>query len=87
MKLGFKKTLTELIRNEDGGSSVKISFLGILGLLFIGLKLGGVIAWSWWWVLLPLYGPFAIVLGIILLGLFGFGVGVGILGMSNSFRR
>lgn len=33
-----------------------MTFLGLLGLLFIGLKLTGVIAWSWWLVLLPLYG-------------------------------
>jgi len=38
-----------------------VSFFSLLGLLFIGLKLGGAIAWSWWWVLLPLYGPTALV--------------------------
>lgn len=32
-------------------------FFGILGLLFIALKLTGFIAWSWWWVLAPLWGP------------------------------
>lgn len=31
-------------------------FLALLGLLFIGLKLGGAIDWSWGWVLLPFYG-------------------------------
>ena len=41
---------------------MKITFPMLLGLLFIGLKLGHAIAWSWWWVLLPLYGPLAIVL-------------------------
>lgn len=35
---------------------MKIGFLGLLGLLFIGLKLAGIITWSWWLVLLPLYG-------------------------------
>lgn len=35
----------------------QISFLALLGLLFIGLKLGSVIDWSWWLVLLPFYGP------------------------------
>jgi fatty acid desaturase len=39
-----------------------ISFLGALTLLFIALKLTGHIAWSWWWVLSPLWIPFAIVL-------------------------
>lgn len=27
----------------------------LLLVLFIGLKLGGVINWSWWWVLSPLW--------------------------------
>ena len=31
-----------------------ISFTGLLTILFIGLKLTGFIAWSWWWVLSPL---------------------------------
>ena len=35
-------------------SSGGISFLGLLTILFIGLKLGYVIDWSWWWVLSPL---------------------------------
>ena len=43
-----------------------ISFTGLLGLLFIALKLTGVIDWSWWLVLLPIYAPLALV-GIILL--------------------
>lgn len=42
-----------------------VGFFGLLGLLFIGLKLGGVINWSWWYVLLPIYGPALIVLLII----------------------
>ena len=33
-----------------------ISFFSLLGLVFITLKLCGVIDWSWWWVLLPIYG-------------------------------
>lgn len=36
-------------------------FFPLLALLFIGLKLGGVIAWSWLWVLAPLWIPLAIV--------------------------
>lgn len=41
---------------EKESSSSGVGFLGLLCLLFIGLKLGGVINWSWWWVLLPIYG-------------------------------
>jgi hypothetical protein len=36
-------------------------FLPALALLFIGLKLAGAIAWSWWWVTLPLWGGLALV--------------------------
>lgn len=32
-------------------------FLPALALLFIGLKLGKVIEWSWWWILAPLWIP------------------------------
>lgn len=39
-----------------------ISFYSLLGLLFIGLKLGGVITWSWWWVLAPIWIPIALVI-------------------------
>ena len=31
-------------------------FLGLLGICFIVLKLTSVIAWSWWFVLMPIYG-------------------------------
>lgn len=39
--------------------------LGILGLIFITLKLCNVIAWSWWWVLAPFWIPFAVVIAMI----------------------
>ena len=32
-----------------------MTLLGLLGLIFIVLKLVGVIAWSWWFVLSPLF--------------------------------
>lgn len=32
---------------------MRIPFWQLLTLLFIGLKLGDVIDWSWWWVLSP----------------------------------
>lgn len=51
--------------NNNGG----VSFLGLLALLFIGLKLGNVITWSWLWVLSPLWIPLALV-GFILLIVF-----------------
>ena len=39
---------------------MKIGFLGMLALIFITLKLTGYIAWSWIWVLAPLWGGFAL---------------------------
>lgn len=37
-----------------------VGFAGLLTLLFIGLKLGHVIDWSWWWVLSPMWITFAL---------------------------
>ena len=36
-------------------SSGGISFVGLLTIVFIVLKLTGFITWSWWWVLSPLW--------------------------------
>ena len=35
-----------------------VGFFGLLTLVFIVLKLTGVISWSWVWVLAPLWIPF-----------------------------
>lgn len=45
-----------------------IGFCGLLTILFIALKLTDVITWSWWWVLAPMWIPFAIVLLFIIFG-------------------
>lgn len=37
-----------------------IGFGSLLFLLFLTLKLTGVIAWSWWWVTAPLWGGIAL---------------------------
>ena len=39
-----------------------IGVLGLLGVVFVTLKLLGVITWSWWWVTAPFWGGFAILL-------------------------
>ena len=44
-----------------------IGFTGALALIFITLKLCGVIGWSWWWVLSPILIPLGI-LAVILIG-------------------
>lgn len=48
------------------------SLAGILGIAFIILKLLGVIAWSWWWVLAPFWIPFAIALVVFVVAFFLF---------------
>jgi hypothetical protein len=44
-----------------------IGFFGLLAIVFITLKLTGYIAWSWWWVLSPLWLPISVVISIALL--------------------
>lgn len=41
--------------------------LGLLGVVFIDLKLCHVINWPWWWVTFPFWGGFAIILGLVVL--------------------
>jgi hypothetical protein len=42
--------------------SVNFPILGILGLIFITLKLTGYITWSWLWVLSPFWIPIGILI-------------------------
>jgi hypothetical protein len=46
--------------NKKNSSAGGIGLLGLLALIFITLKLTGVIGWNWWWVLSPLWIPAAI---------------------------
>lgn len=51
--------------NENNSTaSGGVGFLGFLTILFIGLKLGNVINWSWFWVLSPMI--FSAGLGLLL---------------------
>jgi hypothetical protein len=43
--------------NNNTTSVVRIGIGGVLLILFITLKLCGVIQWSWWWVLAPVWIP------------------------------
>jgi len=45
----------------DSKQTGGIGFIGMLTILFIALKLIGVISWSWWWVLSPILGSIAVV--------------------------
>jgi len=58
------------VSRDSSGSSSGGGGLGlpaVLGVVFVVLKLVGVIGWSWWWVLAPFWGSFA--LGLVVLAL------------------
>lgn len=44
-----------------------LSTLGLLGIVFIVLKLTNVITWNWWLVTLPLWGGLALIVSIIII--------------------
>lgn len=48
--------------SNSSDSSSTLSFLSMLTVLFIGLKLTGYITWSWLWVLAPTWIPLALAL-------------------------
>lgn len=51
--------------SNPSSSSGGVGFFGLLGIVFITLKLTNVIQWSWWWVTAPLWGGFVLVMGIV----------------------
>jgi hypothetical protein len=62
------------VSKSSSSSSGGVGFGGLLFLVFLVLKLTGVIAWSWWWVTAPLWVPFLLLILIFAVG--GFTVGV-----------
>jgi hypothetical protein len=52
---------------ETSSSSSGIGVFGLLGVLFVALKLLGVIDWSWWWVTIPFWGGFGVIFGLLIL--------------------
>lgn len=58
---------------EKNSTSGGIGVLGLLGVVFVTLKLCGVINWSWWLVTLPFWGGVALFV-VVFIALFGFAV-------------
>ena len=58
--------------NSSSSSGGGIGFAGLLTIVFIVLKLTGHIAWSWWWVLSPIWISFAFVASVLLIIVIGF---------------
>lgn len=61
---------SEVVMSQEVHAHGGIGFAGLLAIVFITLKLTGVIAWSWWWVLAPLWIPPLIGIFIFLVCLF-----------------
>jgi len=55
-------------------SSGGIGVFGLLGVVFVTLKLTHYIDWSWWWVTAPFWGGFALVLAILVVLVFVGGI-------------
>ena len=53
--------------DNSSSSSGGIGFCGLLTIVFIVLKLTDYIAWSWWWVLSPLWIGFAVLIAVLLI--------------------
>lgn len=56
-----------VVLNNKEVVMMKMGICSVLGLIFVTLKLTGVIAWSWLWVLLPFWGPLVICLLVVLI--------------------
>ena len=58
--------------SNSSSSSAGIGFPGLLTVAFVVLKLCGVINWSWWWVLSPLWISFLLFILICVVLLIGY---------------
>jgi fatty acid desaturase len=51
--------------NDQETKSSGIGVFGLMGVMFIGLKLTGYVTWPWIWVLSPFWIPAAIVFSVL----------------------
>lgn len=60
------------MRKEDASTATGLSLPVIVFVVFLTLKLAGVIGWSWWWVTSPLWimAAFIVFLTILYVGVF-----------------
>ena len=71
-------------RNKSSAGTGGVGCCTVLFLIFLVLKLSGVgsIAdWSWWWVTIPLWGPAALVISLLMMIAAGAGVIAGVMGV------
>ncbi len=58
-----------MAKPSNSSSSSGIGVFGLLGVVFVTLKLTNYIDWSWWYVTMPFWGGFAVA-GVILMAAF-----------------
>lgn len=71
---------------QSNTTSGGIGLFGVLGVVFIALKLanaGDVAAWGWGWVLAPFWGPLAVVVG----GLAVYAAALGLIWLVGSVAQ
>ncbi len=56
--------------SEESRSTGGLGLGGIVFVVFLTLKLVGVIDWSWWWVTSPLWLGVALIISTLILGTF-----------------
>lgn len=56
--------------NNNNSTSNHLTFEEVLALILITLKLTGIINWSWWWVLSPLWIGLVIFIVLVIIRMF-----------------
>ena len=65
--LNYRKTINGVVAKNTGISINIPGIAGLLTIVFVILKLLNYIAWSWWWVLSPLWLSFLFMLFLVAL--------------------
>lgn len=65
----ISEPLREMGKNSMNITLNTVKYWQLVSLIFIVAKIFNYITWSWWWVFAPIWGPFALVLGVIVLAL------------------
>lgn len=68
---------------SDSKTTSGISLTGVLFLIFLVLKLTGLIDWSWWWVTSPLWIPIVLLFGVLVIVVIAVAVAL-LLGFSKD---
>ncbi|WP_254512874.1 hypothetical protein [Anatilimnocola floriformis] len=74
-------------RSRESQKSGGIGFFGLLTIVLITLKLCNVIAWTWIWVLSPLWVPLALGLGVIVVLLIAIALVAAVAAIAEAWSK